>query len=454
MEDAKKILKKLNQYGEAYIVGGAVRDYILGRECDDIDIATNVPIDKIEELFETHDIGKNKDFGVSVIKYNNKIYEIANFRKDGVYTDGRRPDSVEITSSFEEDVLRRDFTINGLGLNIFDYVVDYVVDYVDGQKDIRNKIIKCIGNPRERFQEDYLRMLRAIRFSSTLNFNIDPDTLTAIIDYSHKIDFISKERIQKELWKMASQYGKKFAKAIELLKATGLLEYILPEIDCMDQYEHNPKYHPEGNVFEHTIAALKEYDGNNPLVNLSILFHDIGKPVTRTYESDEVRYHGHAYDGVKVAENICNRLKFSNDIKDTILYCVENHMKFHKFFEMKDSKITKLITNKNWETLYIVGYADDACRGFNVDEFWNKIAIRVIKLFDKFIDNKEFEKIKKTVNGNLIMSITDLEQGPEIGTIQKSTIDWIIDNNIDLTNISLISNYIQEIHYDSRPEAV
>jgi len=169
MKKAKEILNILSQHGEAYIVGGAVRDYVLKRDCDDIDITTNVPMSKIEKLFDTYNVGKNKEFGIVVVNYKGNDYEIANFRKDGKYSDGRRPDEIELTFSFEEDVMRRDFTINGLALD----EDNNVIDHVNGLEDIENEIIRCIGDPYRRFEEDYLRMLRAVRFASILNFAID-----------------------------------------------------------------------------------------------------------------------------------------------------------------------------------------------------------------------------------------------------------------------------------------
>ncbi len=450
MEKAKEILKILNEYGNAYIVGGSVRDILLDRPCDDIDIATNVPMEKIEELFDTYDIGANKTFGVSVVNYKGSSYEIANFRKDGQYSDGRRPDSVEIIDSFKEDSMRRDFTINGLGMD----VDGNIIDYVNGQKDIKNETIKCIGNPYERFGEDYLRMLRAVRFSSTLGFELEEKTFHAIFYFYFRIDIISKERIQKELWKMASQSGKKFADALRLLKETQLLYTILPEINCMDEYEHKPEHHPEGNVWEHTLKALESYEGNDPIVNFSILFHDIGKPISREYNERGVSYHGHAHEGVAVAENVLKRLKFSNDAIETITFCVQNHMKFWKFEDIKDNKILKLMNDKNWNTLYKVAYADDICR-IDISEFrsefdnalhWDNIDKKIERLHNKFIEDDRYKTIKKTVNGILIMTLTGLEPSPEVGRIQRETIDWIIDNDVDtLYGIEIIKQYIMTL---------
>lgn len=242
LKKAMEIIAILSKHGKAYIVGGAVRDIVLGKEPDDIDIATNVPMEKIEELFPTHDIGKNKDFGIVVAEYKGESFEIAQFRKDGTYSDGRRPDKIEIVPDFKDDAARRDFTINAMGLDS----EGNIIDYFDGMKDIKDKVLRTVGNPSERFGEDYLRMLRAIRFSSRLGFKLDDKTAKAIKDGSENINKIAGERIKKEFVKMAEQDGSKFADAIVELDNVGLLDKILPEIVKLKEFKHNVKFHPEG----------------------------------------------------------------------------------------------------------------------------------------------------------------------------------------------------------------
>lgn len=242
LKTAIKIMKKLKKYGQVYIVGGAVRDIVLGENPDDIDIATNAPIEKIQKEFRTHDIGRSKDFGIVVINQGGFQYEIAQFRKDGTYTDGRRPDEVVINVPFEEDAGRRDFTINAMGID----ANGNIIDYFDGQGDIKNKVIKTVGDPEQRFGEDSLRLLRAVRFASRLGFKIDPATSKAMKKLSPKIKKVSWERISKELMKMAAQSGDKFANALIILEQVGLLEHILPEITKMHGFKHTPETHPEG----------------------------------------------------------------------------------------------------------------------------------------------------------------------------------------------------------------
>lgn len=238
-----EVLKKLERFGDAYIVGGAVRDIILGEDPKDIDIATNTPMEKVEELFKTFDIGKNKDFGINVIKYKGFEFEIAQFREDGSYKDGRRPSSVILNVPFKSDAERRDLTLNAMAIDS----KGNIIDHFEGMKAIKDKVIKTVGDPEKRFSEDYLRMMRSIRFSSRLGFEIDEETIEAIKKGSGNISKIAVERITDELLKMASQTGSKFADAIEKLDETGLLEIILPEIVKMKEFRHSISDHNEGS---------------------------------------------------------------------------------------------------------------------------------------------------------------------------------------------------------------
>lgn len=237
-----EILNILKSFGDVYIVGGCVRDLIMGKVPNDVDICTNIDMEKLEELFPTHDVGANKDFGIVIVEYKGYNYEISNFRNDGIYSDGRRPDDVQFVSTFEEDSKRRDFTMNSLAMDIN----RNILDYHNGIEDIKNKIIRTVGDPRLRFKEDYLRMLRAVRFSSKLGFNIHPETIHAIKDFAPYITSISRERITAEILKMADQSGKKFAMGIQTMYDCGLLAFTNPEIAIMNEFEHSKEHHPEG----------------------------------------------------------------------------------------------------------------------------------------------------------------------------------------------------------------
>ena len=310
LKSAVKVLEKITSKGfKAYIVGGSVRDLILGSDVHDVDIATNCPIDVLEKLFgRTYDIGQSRDFGIIVVKEGGYSFEVANFRQDGKYSDGRKPDTVKISSDFKEDAARRDFTINAMAID----KDGNIIDYFDGQKDIKDKILKTVGNARERFSEDHLRILRAARFSSKLGFALDADTKEAAKELSGNVIKLSPERIKEEIFKAASQTGDKFAKYLIELDEMGVLDLILPEITRLKGMEHLDKHHPEGGVWEHTLSALRQNKLIDPIVNLSILLHDIGKGVSRVYrENGDVMYKGHDAAGLPVVDEIADRLKMS-----------------------------------------------------------------------------------------------------------------------------------------------
>ncbi len=280
-----KEIKALEEGSTAYIVGGAVRDFILGRECDDIDIATSVDIDVIEKHFPTHDIGSNKDFGVIVVEFEGEVFEISNYRADGEYTDGRRPDSVKVGVDTHTDSCRRDFTINAMYMD----EDENIIDFHGGQEDIKNGIIRCVGDARDRFNEDYLRMLRAIRFAATLDFEIDSYERTIIKDFRKQISKISTERIWKEFWKMANSDN--FYRGIRVMDELGILEGILPEITLTKKYDHYREHHPEGGVFSHIMGVVSQLDNKPAVVKLGGLFHDIGKPVAYEWFPKKGKYH-------------------------------------------------------------------------------------------------------------------------------------------------------------------
>jgi tRNA nucleotidyltransferase (CCA-adding enzyme) len=262
-------------------------------------------------MFKTYNIGQSKDFGIVVVKHGGGDFEVAQFRQDGTYADGRRPESVQITGKFKDDVERRDFTINAMGIN----ANGEIVDYFDGKRDIKNKVLRTVGDPFKRFGEDYLRMMRLARFAAKLDFEVDKDTEKAAQKLAHNITGLPPERIKDELIKSASQSGDKFAKYIEILDKLKLLKHILPEIVNLKWYRENLQHHPEtrgkgGTVFSHVMAALKKSDTADPIKNLAILLHDVGKGVTLSHDKGLPKYLGHA--------------KKSVDLVDALSYQIEN----------------------------------------------------------------------------------------------------------------------------------
>lgn len=429
------ILNKINKAKyKAYIVGGSVRDIILGNlKPHDVDIATNMPMDELGKMFKTYNIGKSKDFGIVVVKHGGNDFEVAQFRTDGTYLDGRRPESVTITAKFQDDANRRDFTINAMGIN----AKGEIVDYFDGKKDIKNKVLKTVGDPFKRFGEDYLRMMRLARFASKLDFEVDKTTEKAAQKLAHNITGLAPERIKDELIKSASQSGDKFAQYIMKLDKLKLLKHILPEIVNLKWYKENLQHHPEtrghgGTVFSHVMAALKKSDSKNPIKNLAILLHDIGKGVSLTHKEGLPKYLGHAKKSVELVNTIADRLKMSNTERDSLVFAVGNHMKFHNILDMKPSKIAKLASDDNWDVLVAVAKADEYSRGYmfkHAGEF-EKIVDKAVKVKEKF-GTKQVNKQIKLVDGKDVMKLTGLKAGPKIGEIITRVTEWIMDNDIE-----------------------
>jgi len=341
-KSAINIVKKLRKQGyKAFFAGGCVRDMVMNKKPEDYDITTDAKPEEVKKMFpRTVDVGKK--FGVTMIPVNNKLIEVATFRTEGPYLDGRRPTEVRFTNE-KEDVLRRDFTINGL---LYDPLEDRILDYVNGVEDIKKKVVRSIGDPYKRFSEDKLRMIRAIRFASNLNFILENETEKAINMMAHKIHQISSERIRDELTKMLTRNNPQIG--IKKLHKTGLLKEILPEVDAMAGVPQPEKFHPEGDVFTHTLKMLEMM--KNPTVTLAygVLLHDVGKPPTIEFK-DRIRFNEHDRVGASISENICSRLKFSNAEKKQITALVKNHQKFMYVKRMKESTLKRFISMENFE---------------------------------------------------------------------------------------------------------
>ena len=340
-----RILETLRQNGhEAWLVGGCVRDLLLGREPKDWDVATNALPDRIESLFaKTLPIGKA--FGIIVIvPAEGEPVEVATYRADSPYADGRRPESVAFTDA-REDALRRDFTVNALFL---DPATGEIRDFVRGREDLDARLIRAIGDPAVRFAEDHLRMLRAIRFASTLGFAIEPATFAAIQKLAPQIRRISAERVRDELFRLLVE-SLRAGEALQLLRESGLLREILPEIDAMVGVEQPPEFHPEGDVFTHTRLMLDAMPPNRSLrLALAALLHDVGKPSTAQFAtlpdgSQRWRFECHASVGADLARAILERLRAPNDLVDDVCAIVAGHMRIADARKMRESKLRRLI---------------------------------------------------------------------------------------------------------------
>jgi poly(A) polymerase len=344
---AISIVSTLRQRGhQAYLVGGCVRDLLLNREPADYDVTTDALPEEVMRIFpETYAVGAQ--FGVvlvplpkhAMLKDDNDVVEVATFRSDIGYSDGRHPDEVRFSMDPREDVERRDFTINGL---LLDPVTNDVLDYVGGRKDLDAGIIRTIGDPKRRFAEDKLRMLRAVRFAARFGYAIEPETLRAIQKFASQIEQVSRERVRDELSKMLTEGHAR--KAFLLLDESGLLQEVLPEIEAMKGVEQPPQFHPEGDVFVHTLLLLDKLPHPCPVtLAWGTLLHDVGKPATFRVAPDRIRFDGHVEVGVRIAEEICRRLRFSNDDTEQILALVNNHMRFANVLQMKESTFKRFV---------------------------------------------------------------------------------------------------------------
>ena len=335
-KNIKFILQSLNKLGyKAYVVGGAIRNFLLGKDIADFDITTNALPDDIEKIFEDT-IPTGKKYGTITVIKDNQSYEVTTFRSDGTYSDGRRPDSVSFSNTLEEDLKRRDFTINAMCM---DYN-ENIIDYFGGKDDLRNRVIKCIGNPDERFNEDALRMLRAVRFTSQLNFTIDEETKLSIIKNSHLIKHVSVERIKDELNKIL--LSERPSISIRLLVETGLMKHIIPEyLSSVGFNQHNP-YHDK-DVFEHVLEVV---DNIEPKLNLRLaaFFHDISKPECFTQDVDgRGHFYGHHIKSSIAATEIMKRLKYSNELIEDVSILIRYH--YLKEVDMKDKGVKRFINN-------------------------------------------------------------------------------------------------------------
>jgi poly(A) polymerase len=344
---AISIVRTLRECGhKAYLVGGCVRDLLLGREPADYDVTTDAIPDEVMRIFpETYAVGAQ--FGVVLVPLpesaastdENDTVEVATFRSDIGYSDGRHPDQVRFSKDPREDVERRDFTINGL---LLDPVTNDVLDYVAGREDLEAGIIRTIGDPERRFAEDKLRMLRAVRFAARFGYAVEPTTFQAIQKLASQIHSVSQERVRNELSRMLTEGHAR--QAFLLLDETGLLREVLPEIEAMKGVKQPPQFHPEGDVFVHTLLLLDKLPHPCPLtLAWGALLHDVGKPATFRVAPDRIRFDGHVDVGVKIAEEICHRLRFSNDDTDQILALVDNHMRFGQAARMNESTFKKFV---------------------------------------------------------------------------------------------------------------
>ena len=345
---AEQICATLRGRGhQAYFVGGCVRDLVLGREPADYDVCTDARPERVQELFP-RSLAVGARFGVILVVEDDVQVEVATFRSDIGYSDGRHPDRVVYSNTPEEDVRRRDFTINGL---LMDPATGEVLDFVGGRADLRASVVRAIGDPRLRFAEDKLRMLRAVRFAARFGFSVEPATMAAAQALARQVLEVSLERIRDELTKLLTEGAAR--RGFELLDESGLLAVVLPDIVRMKGVQQPPQFHPEGDVWIHTRMMLEKLQPQcSPTLAWGVLLHDVGKPPTfapAKGPGTRIRFDGHVEVGARMAEHICRTLRFSNEDTEQVESLVANHLRFKDVHEMRVSTLKRFVRLPRFE---------------------------------------------------------------------------------------------------------
>ena len=430
--DVEFILDILNKNGEGYIVGGSVRDILLGVPPKDYDFTTNIAYSKLKELFKDYnpkEIGKH--FGILMIKINGTHYEIAKFRKDIGILNGRYPESVKFVDEIAEDLKRRDFTINAMAYNR----KNGLIDLYNGSTDIENKLIRFVGDPSLRIKEDALRILRAVRFVSVLGFDLEEETKKAIFKNKIQLKKISKERIKEEFSKiLLSDY---VDKGLFLMKELGILEIIIPEIEMLYEFnQNNPHHHKD--VFAHTVSVVKNTQ-NDLLTRITALFHDIGKPNTHSIDKNGIsHYYGHENNSAEIASAALRKLKFPNDFIRDVDVLIRNHM---IIFEKPGTKAIKKFICKvgieNLDKIFDHFYADMSSKKPPVDySLIDSLKSKVGEIIDK---NENIEKQDLEINGNDMLALKIPQK--QISKIKNEIYEKVLDGDLE-NNKKNIVNYI------------
>jgi poly(A) polymerase len=432
------IIETLRHHGfQSYLVGGCVRDLLLKREPADFDIATGATPAQVMEIFpDTYAVGAQ--FGVVLVPLpeqersesdtaspKTNTVEVATFRSDFGYSDGRHPDQVLFSQDPRQDVARRDFTINGMML---DPVSGEVLDFVGGRDDLKAGVIRAIGEPQRRFAEDKLRMLRAVRFAARFEYEIEAETLIAIQRSAPEIKMVSRERVRDELTKMLTEVHAR--RAFLLLDQTGLLKEVLPEISLMKGVQQPPEFHPEGDVFTHTLLALENLPRPcPPTLAWGALLHDVGKPATFRVAPDRIRFDGHVDVGVKIAEEICERLRFSKHDAAQVLALVDNHMRFGHVTRMKESTLKKFMRLPGFDEHLALHRADSLASHRNLSTY---------EFLQKKLTEIPPEKIRPTalITGEDLIA-AGYVPGPRFREILQAAEDAQLEGRLDSQNAAL-----------------
>lgn len=420
---AEDVCRRLRDAGhQAYLVGGCVRDILLGRDPSDYDVSTDATPDRVQQLFP-HSLAVGAQFGVIIVLEDDRgvespQVEVATFRSDIGYSDGRHPDRVVYTSSAREDVRRRDFTINAL---LLDPSMEDVIDYVGGRKDLNAGIIRAIGGPEDRFREDKLRMVRAVRFAARFRYVIEEQTFAAIEKLAPEIHQVSPERLRDELTKLLTEGSAR--RAFQLLDETRLLAELLPEVAKMKGVEQPPQYHPEGDVWVHTLLMIEKLPaGCSTTLAWGVLLHDVGKPPTfmpPAGPDGRIRFNEHEEIGARMAEAICRRFRFSNDETRRIVALVANHMRFKDAPQMRPSTLKRFVRLDDFGEHLELHRLDCTSSHGHLENY---------ELVRRFIAQTPPEEVRppRLISGNDLIAL-GLRPGPDF----KSLLDAVEEAQLD-----------------------
>jgi poly(A) polymerase len=428
-DKAVAIVKRLRQEGyESYLAGGCVRDFLLNKAPQDYDIATSARPEDVQRIFP-RTIAVGAQFGVIMVMLDGDSFEVASFRCDGPYLDGRRPSQVRY-GTLQEDILRRDFTINGL---VYDPVEDRVIDLIGGRKDLERRCIRAIGNPRERFDEDRLRMVRAIRFAASLNFDIDSVTFDAIKQSAATITQISWERIGEEITRILTEGGAR--RGFELLDETGMLKILLPEIEQMKGVEQGPEHHPEGDVFTHTLLTLSHLEAPSESLAYGCLLHDVAKPVCVRKEDDRITFYGHTDRGAEMAEAVLKRLKRGRATWERVSYLVKNHLRHTQAPKMRLSTLKRFLREDGFPELLELARIDALSSSGDL-QYYRFCQEHLAEIEEEEIrpepllrgkDLIEIGYVPGPIFAEILQRVEDAQLGGEL-TSRQQAIQWVKQN--------------------------
>jgi len=449
-KEIKSVTEKLEKRGfEAYIVGGCVRDFLLGKKPKDWDITTNAKSEEVQKIFP-ESFYNNKFGTVTVINKNIKDeslrnIEITTYRIDADYSDKRHPDEIKFTPSLEEDLKRRDFTVNAMAIQLITKNLQPItrefIDLFGGQEDLKNKIIRAVGDPEKRFNEDALRMLRAIRFSAQLNFEIEKNTFEAIQKNSGLLKYVSQERIRDEFEKIILS-GRAY-EGVELLRISGLLSFIVPELENGVGISQNR--HHIHTIYEHCALSLKYCPSKKLEVRLASLFHDIAKPQTKVGTGFESTFYNHDFVGARSTKRILRRLRFPGKVVDKVSLLVKNHMFYYSVDEVSEAGVRRLIKKvgrENLKDLMDLRIADRLGSGVPKAKPYK---LRHLEYLIEKVSKDPISPKMLKVNGREIMKILNIKQSPKIGAIFKVLLSEVIEDPKNNTK-KYLEKRVQELN--------